>query len=1022
MKLLLLLILAFCFGIAIKTCGENIVVVRNGQLKDGLEITKKWTRGKGFLSCQGAPDILASRYLVKSDKFRIKARLSIKMGGTAAGIKINNSLFGFDGGNNCGLFLEGPGFAKTAGSGGNAISPSKQCIKDQQAFDLEITVENKKVKFSIDGNLIWSGDFEEKGSCLIALRPQRALMKLYDFEIEGSKAGKTSLEKARGIKLITPIDIKPKSILSDLKISLPEGIKDTSDLTFSLKARGNKRSVISCPAVISENKISITPDQLAKAYKSCRIKFLMRPVLLTVKKDRRIIFEIILNLFDPSKKTDFAKSKIVMKQGNPDAYINDKVTGILRGFVARDQGKDRYLSRSVRQFYQAGIHDFIIWVRPSRFAKNGIMDKKQFYNHVTELISRVVADAPKAYITLYWQLYMPVDWCHAHPNELIRLDVDKQSLRNAPGRYPQPSYASKVWRREAGDFLRDMLETFKISPVGDRIAAVKVTYGNCGEWNHWGYHEKAFVDFSNPMQKAFGKWLKNKYKTEDKLRSAWGRGDVSFDSDNLVPDRANRMGFQNGLLRIVPEAQATVDYYQFFQLMTVETIEYFAKIIKKASKKRLLVGAFYGYFLQHLTGQPYHFQDAGSYALERYLKSPYLDFLGGPYPYGGRRQNAVVQGVFSSVALHKKLWESEGDQRTHYSGTRQKYFGTTSNLAESIAIAKRDFMMNMSKRGSYYFFDFVLGWYRDSGFMKTIMTLRKIDKFSMKTGRKNCAQVAVFVSEKDVPWMGSRKNHGLTLFRYTFTHFMDMAGAPWEMFLMSDLEKVNLSKYKFIMFANVLKVTDNQLTYIKSHVRSGGRTVLFLYAPGIIGNGGKLDLERSRQMTGIKIGVKPNEKFRRLNASIPKDKAYLHVHHKFAGEFMTYIDDPETIELFHFQKNKLPGAAMRKFGSHTSIVFCFPGINSMLLRRMYRQAKVHVWNQIGYDKMYTAGPFISLFSNKKGGKRKITLPYIAEIIVDLFSGEVIARNSQIIDFTMKEGPDCRIFYAGNKSLYQKYYK
>lgn len=305
--------------------------------------------------------------------------------------------------------------------------------------------------------------------------------------------------------------------------------------------------------------------------------------------------------------------------------------------------------------------------------------------------------------------------------------------------------------------------------------------------------------------------------------------------------------------------------------------------------------------------------------------------------------------------------------------------------------------------------------------MDTVSRLRKIDRFSQKTGSRTNAQVAVFVSERNIPWIGCEKNHGLTLFRYMFTHFMDMAGAPWELYLMSDLKNVDISKFKIVIFANVFKVEDDQLKYIKTVVRNNDRTVIFLWAPGIIANNGLLDVNRSWQMTGIKIGVKPDAEFRRLNSSLPNDKLYLHVHHKYNGKFMTYIDDHEAIELARFEKSGLPGAAMKNFSNHRSIVFCFPGLNAAYLRRFYIQSGVHVWNKRSYDKLYTAGPFVALFSNNKGGEKELRLPYTAEIIIDLFTQKTIARNSRTIKFCMEDGPQTCIFYAGPISSYRNFF-
>ena len=228
----------------------------------------------------------------------------------------------------------------------------------------------------------------------------------------------------------------------------------------------------------------------------------------------------------------------------------------------------------------------------------GKLDTERFQAAFTRQMAEITARNPNAYFKIYFRLDMPPAWCKQHTSELIVLDNGVDTLANTPGRHRQPSYASEMWRRQMGTVLELAIRLFQQSPFADRIPYLRLCYANCGEWNHWGYHEEAYVDYSEPMQKAFAQWLRDKYQTAVALRTAWGSPDIDFNSSNLVPVRANRLAGGDFLRAGGSETRPSVDYYTFFQDYAAQTILHFAKSLKPLPAQNAY-RQFYGYYFGH---------------------------------------------------------------------------------------------------------------------------------------------------------------------------------------------------------------------------------------------------------------------------------------------------------------------------------------------------------------------------------------------------------------------------------------
>jgi|GEM_PF-1004633 len=999
---------------------ENIVV--SGRLQTGTMPGQPWQVRPDCLSGGGVGNRVASRHVFAANDFTVKATLRLNsLSGTAAALVCGDNIFGFDGdADHKVLFFESEHQPMVK------LGPAAVHIRPGEWFEATVAASDGKVSFAINGKIIYTAPWTATQDLGIYLRPHRNLMAIREFSVTGTPRGeyRISYEELNDLKLLTPLYREPVGIEKDQELTLtPNGHLAPGKFRVELyPVAGTVTSPVAAEVDVTSGpspdlvRVMLPASLLKTVWEASSGGCNARPVRMIFTASGRERYESRMLLYNPQVPVDFPQCRVEKRGGVPTYVINGEPLGTITSVDSTDFNTKQYRAQTVRDFAAAGIRGNLLWVNPGNFSRNGKVDEAAFLRHLYEALTRIVCDNPNSVVDLHWQLFAPPEWSSLYPDEMIKLDNGVKTLANAPGKKLQPSYASELWRTETTKCLQSLLTKLRKSPFADRIAVIRLCYANCGEWNHWGYHEKAFVDFSMPMQRAFGQWLKQKYRTEDALRQAWGRPDAAFDAGDLVPERPARMA-ETGLLRHGRDAQPVVDYDQFFQLYTVETIEYFAKTVKQSSDSHLLVGAYYGYYLGHYGFCPYHFQDSGSYALQRYLASPYLDFLGGPYPYDLRRINNEVNGITASVALHGKVFESENDMRTHRCGPEEKVYGATDSLAESIAIAKRDFMLNLQRKASYYFFDFLKEWYRDPEFMATVAALKKIDRFTLSAGRQSRAQTAFILSEEVIPYLSNNPQPAMQLLHDTILGFNNRLGTGIDYYLESDLGRIDFTPYKAVVFANAYAVSAQTLRLTKEKVCRSGRSVLFLYAPGVIGPEGNLDPARSRDFTGIGLRLDPAGEFTRINSI--GVAAYLLSLKPI--RLQTFIDDAAATPIAAYPDGRIAGA-MKKFATHTATVLCYPAPNAAWLRTWLKKQGVHIYQDgfTDYDSYYFAGPLLGIYS-RTGGDRSFTLRNRVEIVADLFSGEILAKNTDKFKFSLPaKTPATRIFYAGTLSGYQEY--
>ncbi len=354
-----------------------------------------------------------------------------------------------------------------------------------------------------------------------------------------------------------------------------------------------------------------------------------------------------------------------------------------------------------------------------------------------------------------------------------------------------------------------------------------------GLTEEWFYHYKElFYDNSLPRITAYRKWLRHRYDNSvENLIAAWNQPVIRF--EEALPADISGKHASNGW-RDPVEDQPFFDAFDFQAENMAGNIEYFCKIVKEASGGCLLTGAFYGY--HYFVTSP----QRGHGALSQLLECPNLDYLSSPNDYNRvSGEDWPPMAAIGSIQMHGKLWLAENDTRTYLTTllkekapdidpggdwyTQGVWLGPQSReLSHSLVLKNLGRMLAGGYGG--WWFDMWGGWFSDSTMLSIIedgieaVLIKEDNKIHLKP------EVAVVVDERLSFWdksFGQQTAHILQN-RYA----LGKTGAPYKLFLRSDLKRLAENEYKAIWLMGIPDLTPEEHEIMKQWV-SQKKTVLY---------------------------------------------------------------------------------------------------------------------------------------------------------------------------------------------------
>ncbi|MBK9014632.1 MAG: beta-galactosidase [Saprospiraceae bacterium] len=518
-----------------------------------------------------------------------------------------------------------------------------------------------------------------------------------------------------------------------------------------------------------------------------------------------------------------------------------------------------------------------MWIGPDQFSLD--IAKRQ--------IQGALAACPDAAVVFRFHLNPPAWWLAQNPTEQVAYEPGTPAqvfeplhlsriVQDDAGLPVRVSLASEKWRSDAGAMLARFCREFSKTHEGDALIGIHVAGGVYGEWHQWGFIEHE-ADFSQPMQAHFQRWLREKYGDEQALQKSWNDPAASFATVE-IPTPAERATVSGGLFRDPQKDQKTIDYYRCQHELVADDILHFCKIVKENWNRPILTGAFYGYFFSMFNRQA----AGGHLELQRVLASPWIDYLSAPqvyYPDDGYDPGEPYRSrsLVRSITLHGKLWLDEYDQQPRRTfpvlNGKDNAENYRRNVQENIAALRRNVLSPLTKGAGLWFYDFgpsgmnlhrsnehdiqsgTIGYWDHPAYLAEIKALKTLADSLVHRPWQSAADVLVVYDTEVFYHMKSALPDSCPISSQVVDWLplaLYYAGVAFDAVHLDDLELLDLSPYRAVIFANTWLLDATEKQVIREKVAQGGRHLFWIYAPGF-SDGKALRPEAVSEVTGFEL-------------------------------------------------------------------------------------------------------------------------------------------------------------------------
>jgi len=581
----------------------------------------------------------------------------------------------------------------------------------------------------------------------------------------------------------------------------------------------------------------------------------------------------------------------------------------------------------------------------------------------------------------------PVDqppgwWVEQHPDEMTLFHDGTKGIA---------SIHSQVWRQDAAKQIGRLVRLLE-ARYGDHMIGYHVCGQYSAEWFYDGFWEGKYAGFEKPAIEGFRRYLRTKYKSDKALRKAWNDPGVSIDTAQ-VPTVNERNTAKAGSFRNPSTDCKAIDFDEFQNNDMADSVALMCKAVKDAAPNRLAL-AFYGYIFE-LSGST----RSGHLGLSRLLKSPYIDGICGPYSYGARKpgDSGRFMGPVDSILANGKLWFTEDDTRTFLTPPDAGP-GRCVDIKETNNVLTRNFAQVLTRGAGLWWMEPVgSGWYADKALWQHQGLLKQTYQSSLPL-TEYTPEVAVIIDERSClytsPFMEGVSGEGASISLLTrFREQYYRLGAPIGMYLLGDLLAGKVPPAKMYILVNLFNLDNSQLRAIRSRVCNSGRTVVWMYAPGII-KGNTFSPENVSKVVGMKL--------KQINSGdgnivIERTGAKFSAEHSHLSP--TYaVDDSKSTTIARYLSGDVSAAAKTMDG-HTSVYCGTLQLPSSVLRSLAIKAGVHIYSN--QDQIIMAGNgFLAIHATSNGQKR-IVLP-LGDTLYDALTNTSLGKNS-IFTFDMQMG-------------------
>lgn len=667
-------------------------------------------------------------------------------------------------------------------------------------------------------------------------------------------------------------------------------------------------------------------------------------------------------------------AKVAMHQNRPSIFINGEPQAtVLYALTDMPNGRwswEELPQHNLKVFCERGVRLFQLDVNMEHMWKeDGSLDISIAQRQIQGLLE-VCPDA-----AVFFRLHVnaPFWWQDKHREDLV-VYADAEAIPNIDYGLQRPilddplpmeriSLASQKWKEESVKMTSLFCQKLSKTKEGRAVAGIQVAGGVFGEWHYWGF-AKNEPDLSKPMTEYFRKWIKAKYQTPNELQKAWKQEGISFDKVQVPGLEARKS--PNGIFRSPENEQWVMDYFRCQHNLVSDHIIDFCKVVKENWGRPIITGTFYGYYFSVFGREV----AGGHLDMRKMLESEYIDYISAPQCYVpfARDHGEVYRsrGLLTSCRLNGKLWLDEMDIEPDLPYHRNPNFSWWVNRGRTKT--RRNMIYSLMKGMGLWFYDFgicgmefnnytpkyigVAGWWDHPDIMKDIKDIKEIvdNKVAKKEPYTSEADVLYVYDTESCYFTASLLEENLMSEAVLDWNYLASfrSGVASNAIHIGDLQKVNLSQYKTIIFGNTYVLSAEQKAFIKQKVATDNRHIIWYYAPGYVQNK-KLNLHNTEDVIGMKL--KTTDLKNSVEIQLAKEPAqFLTGNPSFAYKFSDkpltpafVVDDSSTIAEAYYKETGEVAIASKKFDNYTSWYIAVPPKEEKknILRYILKQSGAH---------------------------------------------------------------------------------
>jgi hypothetical protein len=645
-------------------------------------------------------------------------------------------------------------------------------------------------------------------------------------------------------------------------------------------------------------------------------------------------------------------------------------------------------------------------------------------------IRDVLAQDPDARIMLAVWMDPYLKWGEENPDEVCMNELgekaigdnhlvrwgDKLRAEDSITQRFLPSLYSQKMRDEANAMLANLVRYVESDPVASRCvvgyAIIGFNDAQFVNWAHWD--TKHMDDYSPPAQAQFREWVRKRYDGDEvRLRAAWNQPEITFDKVAIPRPEERR---SKHLFLDWKTKMNVADFNRFYAEYPVELVESFAKTVKDNSAGDKIVTIYFA--------SPLNAARSGS-GWERMAASPYIDAFHCPAHYGQRLpgQPGGAQAAMASALLHRKLFLTEQDFRTPMSRIVNENYSIGVGRAEnpemfSSMVKRETGMMLAAGQGTWWLDIEGPGLYNNEAFMVPIAESVKAFNAGLEDKGAPEADVAMVIGERSMDFLANTAGQVTTGSDVDFRWFSmrhqrdkwNRSGVPYHIYTQADLLDPKLPDYKVWIFLSPQYISPQEREKIEA-LKSGGRTLVFLHAPAMVG--AEDPAAAISQITGIQVQADGNRRidrgrWRQTDAPAARDCEGVIRFMGLPGERGSQpivapafrVSDPGATIVANYEDGEGAAIAIKSLEGWTSVFCGIPQVESQFLNNLARMAGAWVVSD-PYDAVYASQHYLTIHAIAPG-KKQLRLRYPSRV-VDLSSGETVSENTDKLEIEMPFG-------------------